>query len=144
LDKYQDEIGCDPSSGEMVLNGEAVPGSRYNDLIRECYIHNSRHNVTGLESFLEKLHSLDPTHFGSNKEQTHRFLSNHGIIDKLSALQGRSFLDAGDAAITANTISSSTISNLIPLKSSSSNSTLSNKKPQPPPGKSAEALKLYQ
>ena len=76
LDLNPNIIRSSPN-GELVINNHILANSSYIDLIRESYIHSSKHNIVGLALFLQALNVIraDPS-----------LISNTLIISKYKKL----------------------------------------------------------
>lgn len=158
LDPYAEQIGAEPNTGELVIDGEPVAGSRFDDLIRECYLHSANHNLIGLDIFLSKLHSLDPianlilnnassttststsSHNPHSYHEAKKFISNPKIISRLfKDIDNTSFDDAmGSVPIPTSATSSSTS-----IRTTRNHHPRTKYSPPIPPGKNPLVFRVY-
>jgi len=62
--------------GELMVNGKAIEGSSWKDLIRNLFIANKHHNLLGLEEFLVKLREIHvPSEYISNSDVSSKYIS---------------------------------------------------------------------
>ena len=83
LKKHPGRIGELASTGELMIDGQRVPNSNYADLMRELYIHNKAHNLTGMDSLTSTLSSLMSSSSSSSSSSS-TSTSSHSIDNLIS------------------------------------------------------------
>ena len=79
LSPNRSSISKDSRTGELIINGNQIEGSSYDDLIRDFYVPSRGLNVTGQEELINKLSELGT----STKNKARSFISNANIIRRL-------------------------------------------------------------
>ncbi len=80
LKRHPDRIAENVETGELLIDGKPVPNSNYADLMRELFISNKIHNLTGMESVITTLRDL----ISSSSHSIDKLISNSKIINQIA------------------------------------------------------------